>query len=184
MIEAEHFNIDVFKNLATQRERIAYCHKRLKFIGSGTSRTVYKLDENKVIKLAISKIGISQNKTESSALFQSLSCFTKVYDNEEFYRWIISEYAEKLNKVDFESVVGYNQEAVNTWFRYVHNSGDDDTYTDLPDYVKEMNDKPFFADLKKAIENGLSDLSFLSWGTLTDDEGNQRPIIFDYGIIF
>ena len=58
------FDMNLFKSLKTFKERIEYCEANLKKIGSGSSRIVYQVDNNKVLKLAKNKKGIAQNETE------------------------------------------------------------------------------------------------------------------------
>ena len=46
------FNMDEFKMLKTFAARIKYCQAKLQRISSGSSRIVYKIDNEKVLKLA------------------------------------------------------------------------------------------------------------------------------------
>lgn len=58
------FDMDFFKTLPSFNQRIQYCEKYLQRISSGSSRIVYKIDDQKVLKLAKNKKGLAQNETE------------------------------------------------------------------------------------------------------------------------
>ena len=65
------FNMAEFKTLKTFTARIKYCQARLQRISSGSARIVYKIDNEKVLKLAKSRKGIAQNEAEGSDYYKS-----------------------------------------------------------------------------------------------------------------
>ena len=65
------FNMDEFKMLKTFAARIKYCQARLQRISSGSSRIVYKIDNEKVLKLAKNRKGIAQNEAEGGDYYKS-----------------------------------------------------------------------------------------------------------------
>ena len=58
------WDLNTFKKLNTFKSRIEYCDKYLQKINSGSGRIVYKIDNDKVLKLAKNIKGIAQNSTE------------------------------------------------------------------------------------------------------------------------
>ena len=60
----ESWNIEDFKKLTSFNARVKYCEEKLRRISSGSSRIVYKIDDQKVLKLAKNKKGIAQNNQE------------------------------------------------------------------------------------------------------------------------
>ena len=64
-------------------------------IGEGSSRIVFKIDDDRVIKLAKNTAGISQNKAEANPAIQSAygDIITKIYDRHPDYLWIEMEMA-------------------------------------------------------------------------------------------
>ena len=64
------FNMDEFKMLKTFAARIKYCQARLQRISSGSSRIVYKIDSEKVLKLAKNRKGIAQNEAEGGDYYK------------------------------------------------------------------------------------------------------------------
>lgn len=93
-----------------------------KNIGQGSSRTVYKFDDNDVIKIAVGIIGIkrenakasfiegiAQNKTEvNSSTCASPEYITKVINHASNFSWIIQEYARPITEIEFEDITGVN----------------------------------------------------------------------------
>ena len=69
MLDEEYpqsFNMEEFKTLKSFNARINYCQENLKRISSGSSRIVYMIDDEKVLKLAKNNKGIAQNEVEIS----------------------------------------------------------------------------------------------------------------------
>ena len=64
------FNMAEFKTLKTFAERIRYCQTRLQRISSGSARIAYKIDNEKVLKLAKSRKGIAQNEAEGGDYYK------------------------------------------------------------------------------------------------------------------
>ena len=58
------FNMEEFKNMKSFNQRIQYCEQNLQRISSGSSRIVYRIDDEKVLKLAKNKKGLAQNEAE------------------------------------------------------------------------------------------------------------------------
>jgi mRNA-degrading endonuclease RelE of RelBE toxin-antitoxin system len=56
------WSIEEFKKLNSFNARIKYCNQHLTRISSGSSRVVYKIDDEKVLKLAKNKKGLAQNE--------------------------------------------------------------------------------------------------------------------------
>ena len=71
------FNMDEFKMLRSFNARINYCQARLKRISSGSSRIVYQIDDELVLKLARNVKGLAQNEAEVTA------AHGRVYDRSE-----------------------------------------------------------------------------------------------------
>jgi hypothetical protein len=104
------FNMDDFKNLKSFKERIKYCNFYLERIGGGSSRRVYKLTENTVLKLAKNTSGLEQNYNEVSNFVSFYdSIISKVYDSDKVNNeWIVSELVKKTNIKQFEKLTGFN----------------------------------------------------------------------------
>jgi hypothetical protein len=95
----ESFNMESFKQLKTFAERIRYCEEHLSKIGAGSSRIVYKIDDEKVLKLAKNNKGIAQNEAEYDIFktaYYADNLAAEVFDVDDHYLWIEMELAEKM----------------------------------------------------------------------------------------
>jgi hypothetical protein len=94
------FNFDEFRQLRTFAERVKYCEQHLKRLSSGSSRIVYIVDDEKVLKLAKNKKGIAQNEVEIRLGTEPYyTCFANVYEYDENALWVEMEYCQKAKKV-------------------------------------------------------------------------------------
>lgn len=112
-----NWNLDTFKSLNSFSKRISYCNQTLKRIGSGSSRIVYGIDNEKVLKLARNKKGIAQNSVERDWYVQSSysDIVAKVFDIDENDLWLEMELAKKISPNRFKSIVGVTVEEVGNY---------------------------------------------------------------------
>jgi hypothetical protein len=119
----EPFRFEVFKKLAELSQSNAilsrYCsEKGLTFLGEGTSRDVFALDNQRVLKIASGTKGLAQNEVEVEVFTnpKTRPIIAKIYDMDSGYRWIVSERAEPLHfegalteaaGVDFYALTSY-----------------------------------------------------------------------------
>lgn len=106
----QNINTDDFTQLPSFVKRLNYCRAKLgRAVGSGSSRIVFKVDDNKVLKLAKNRKGLAQNRVEcqNSHDLYARDMFPRVfeYDTENFM-YIISEKARPAKEADFENIVG------------------------------------------------------------------------------
>ena len=85
-----------------------YC---VKYIGEpmndGSSRQVFDLNDNRVLKLAYNKAGIEQNKVEYNIWTDSKSpLLPSILAHSREFAWIITEQVIPCNKTDFEKILG------------------------------------------------------------------------------
>lgn len=103
------FDMEYFKQLSSFRKRIDYCGKYLKRLSSGSSRIVYIVDEQKVLKIAKNTRGLEQNRAEGDYFIQKkyIDVVTEMYDkDDQNYTWILCERARKLTPNKFTEMVG------------------------------------------------------------------------------
>ena len=119
----QSFNMEEFKTLKSFNARIKYCQEHLKRISSGSSRIVYMIDDEKVLKLAKNNKGIAQNEVEYDYA-EHLSndpVLAKVFDADtDNNTWIEMELARKLNEAKFKQITGHDwkyfaQEVINVY---------------------------------------------------------------------
>lgn len=117
------FNMDEFKSLTSFQKRVEYCRQRLKRLGAGTSRIVFEIDNEKVLKLAKNSKGVAQNQEEIRLGNDNfVNCFTKVYDYDERGLFVEMEKARPAKESDFERLTGYPWDIYCDFLRRIANS--------------------------------------------------------------
>lgn len=94
------FNMEHFKTLRSFNQRIQYCEQNLQRISSGTSRIVYKIDNEKVLKLAKNSKGLAQNEVEAGySKYNDLEdLVARTFDYDEKNLWVEMELARPVRK--------------------------------------------------------------------------------------
>lgn len=115
----EGFSLNELKKITSFAGRLKYIKSRLPRVGKGSSRAVYAIDNDKVLKLAMNKKGLDQNMTEVDVanLYDSVP---KVFDfDENNHTWTITEKVTPIkDKSDFERVAGITFENFVAAVRY------------------------------------------------------------------
>lgn len=105
----QSFDMETFKSLTSFQQRIKYCEQHLQRMASGSARTVFNIDNEKVLKLAKNRKGIAQNEVEINSSDDYLidDILADVFDyDEENYLWLEMEYCKKLSKGRFKQITG------------------------------------------------------------------------------
>lgn len=187
------FNFDEFRQCRSFAERVRYCEARLERIAQGSSRIVYRVDDEKVLKLAKNKKGVAQNQVEYRLGNESYySCFADVYEYEENGLWIEMEICQKAKKSDFKKIYGVPFEVLCCMMQDFANSQSRNRYNQYSDFrnvVQQIWDgeetplQDLFMSLQDYIGcemlSGVGDLCRISsWGI--NSEGYF--ILIDYGL--
>ena len=99
----EDFSISEFDSMMSLNERKKYCEKHLKFLGEGSSRIVYEIDDYTVLKLAKNVKGIEQNRVEANPGFKHIDILAKIFRADKMHTYIIMEKADKVDVEEFEN---------------------------------------------------------------------------------
>ncbi len=107
----QSWDFEKFKSLNTFRERIEYAQNNLKRLSSGSSRIVYQIDDEKVLKLAKNKKGLAQNELEINTandyIAQAEGIFAPIYGyDEENFQWVEMALARKFNRSAAKKFLG------------------------------------------------------------------------------
>ncbi len=97
---------------------VIYCDEHLgESFATGSSRCVYMLSDNFVLKLAYNAAGIEQNKLEFERYDKTKSkLFPIVYDHGKNFEYIVCENVVPANDVDFEKILDIPYEG--SWKQY------------------------------------------------------------------
>jgi hypothetical protein len=187
------FNIEEFKELTSFAKRKAYCDQHFannSYICSGSSRYVYRIDTNKVLKLAKNKKGLLQNEAEWELFNDAYApgSLAPVYEgDDENYTWIEMAYADKLTEKKFEKITGFSWENFVIKVGVCYEDGNMGSYFHsllerVPEEVRDQIDEsPIYEDISELIINFSTphgDLIKLnSYGII-----NGEIYLIDYGL--
>ena len=103
------FSTDTLNSIDGFKEKVQYCTSCLgKYIGAGSSRVVFKIDNKTVVKLAYNEAGYAQNKEESQWGENRYEFLPKAYESNPDGSWIISEFVLPVNESDFAQYFSAN----------------------------------------------------------------------------
>lgn len=107
-IDVQGFDMEEFKKLTTFQNRVNYCDTRLERLNAGSARVVYKISNDKVLKLAKNKKGLAQNEVEIDQGRQPYlkGIVAQVFEFEPNNLWLTVQYYTPINKIDFKNIVG------------------------------------------------------------------------------
>ena len=185
------WNFEEFKKLTNFSQRINYCEQHLKRISSGSGRIAYKIDEEKVLKLAKNKKGVAQNEVE---IEQSMDnglrhILANVFEYEKTHSlWVEMELARKLSVGDFKRLVGFN---FKDYAEFIHNHGVDVNggrgfkYSIDKELANAMWENEFIYDMAQYVGNyGIptGDLERINTYGIVKRGGEDTIVIIDYGL--
>lgn len=189
------FNIEEFMSLPSFAKRVEYCNKRLKFLGQGSSRRVYMIDNEKCLKLARNKKGIGQNEAENDGYLQQLNLCPKIYKSDREGLWIEAQLAKKAKESDFKRLLGYDWNIFCSWIEYTAKlytkrslyKGENDALFKSDEFESWVYDNDnVFARVNQymtdfALES-YGDLQRISsWGIVSEN-GQERLVLVDAGL--
>lgn len=121
MAYPSNFDLDYFAQIPTFRGRIQYCDDRLRRLGSGSSRIAYKVDDQKVIKIAKNQKGLAQNEKEMDWGRNNYGVFGIIYEADtEHNTWIEMELASKARAADFKRLLGVSWKDTVSLIQYIY----------------------------------------------------------------
>lgn len=186
------FNMDDFKSLTSFNKRIKYCETNLKRISSGSSRIVYAIDNEKVLKLAKNSKGLAQNEIEIEyGQYHDISdIIAKIFDYEDNNLWVEVELARKVNVADFKRITGFDFKtysiAITNYGNKVNEQKNRMEYPELDSKITEaMWEDEFVYDIFSFIGNydlPVGDLTRLNSYGIVKRNGEDTIVIIDYGL--
>lgn len=186
------WNIEVFKNLKSFAKRVAYCNQHLQRISSGSSRIVYKIDEEKVLKLAKNRKGLAQNEVEISAGndYYLDDLVATVFESDPRNLWVEMELASKVSKQIFERIVNVDFDEYCQALRYYHSEvtgyrGPRGPYDEKPENMDALWENEFVSRMLDYIGNyspPVGDLCALSTYGVVQRNGKEQIVMVDFGL--
>jgi mRNA-degrading endonuclease RelE of RelBE toxin-antitoxin system len=184
-----NWNAEEFKQQRSFAARKKYCDTNLQKISSGTGRIVYKIDNEKVLKLAKNQKGVAQNEVEASFsndyYFESI--LAKTFDSDPNDLWIEMELARKVTPTIWKKLFKFDINIINDYLHEMYALRHNVRYygNKLPeDIINELHENE---DVKALYEFGdandsVGDLGKLSSYGLVKRDGHDSIVIIDYGL--
>jgi hypothetical protein len=137
--------------------------KTLPFIGKGSSRKVYDLENGYVVKVAMNSKGIAQNKTEVNIYeedindYYAMDIFANIHSYSEDFKIIIVEKCTKVKNIKMVKQLLDNIDSIEIERNFI-------------DLITEISSR------YGLINNDISRPS--SWGL----NSQNKPVLIDYGL--
>jgi len=189
-----NFSTEVLNGIGDIKEKVKYCIQHLgDYIGAGSSRVVFQIDDEKVFKLAYNDAGVEQNIEECKWANGEYSIFPKIYDYDAKGNWIISEFVLPAKKEDFDYFLKkYNKAPwIRQWSEFVEfiwsldaiqKKYDWRIYND--DKIEVLRKNRLFDEVYDYVMSNnvpIGDLTVINnWG-LAKRNGDAMPVILDAG---
>lgn len=192
-----NFNMEEMMRLPSYAARVRYCQERLKKIGAGSSRIVFAVDDEKVLKVAKNKKGIAQNQEESHGWLQNYyDCFAKVYEASDDGIFLEMQAARRAKPSDFKRITGYDfgifcdyVDYVHSWYsrypylsyhgRYKQLFTSEQFENDLENYNIFYYVQSYLCDTELESVGDIKRIS--SWGVVKED-GEEKLVMIDFGL--
>lgn len=119
----EGFTFENLLKFQTYKERLSYCHEMLgQPIGNGSSRMVFQISDERVLKIAKNRKGIAQNEFESEYGKSNYNIFPKIYNiDQDNNIFIECEYVLPCKTKDFKKVLGITFNEFKDFVIYTYN---------------------------------------------------------------
>ena len=180
------FNMRDFKNISSYAGRMKYCEQHLTKLASGSGRVVYKIDDEKVLKLAKNQKGIAQNEVESQYYIQNYDIVARVFDADQNDTFLEMELARKCTKSEFRKIVGFSFDLI---YPYLDNilgphrrygrqsiSDEDKTMLDEDEWMKSL------LELVGDYGMPLGDVTRISSYGIVKRDGQDAVVLVDFGL--
>lgn len=191
-IEEEYppnWNIETFKSLKSFSKRVAYCNQNLQRIASGSSRIAYKIDGEKVLKLAKNKKGIAQNSVERDWYIQQSygDVVAKIFEVDENDLWLEMELAKKLTPSRFKALTGASVDDIGDYLfsRDNEDNGKKIYYKISPELRSELDNNEWVQQvymLCREIDLSVGDFKRISSYGEVIRNGKPSVVIIDLGL--
>lgn len=186
------WSIEVFKNLKSFAKRVSYCNQHLQRISSGSSRIVYKIDDEKVLKLAKNRKGLAQNEQEISVGndYYLDDLVATVFESDPNNLWVEMELARKVTPKVFFDIVNVSFDVYCQALRYYHrevtgNRGPITRYEMKPENMDELWENEFVSRMLDYIGNyspPVGDLCAPSTYGVVKRNGKEQIVMVDFGL--
>ncbi len=182
------WDMETFLSMKNTTQRHNYAAKHLKKIGQGSSRIVYRIDDDKILKIARQagdwNKGVAQNELEVDINRMYPKITTKVFDYDENFRWVEHELVVPLkSEKTFKATLGIDWNEFTKWIedRCLLNSG---RRKQKRVVSNELDENEFSSEILDLIINYGAEKYYLDYIRLGHYGATKdgRIVLLDYGI--
>jgi hypothetical protein len=172
------FDFEEFMQIKSYTGRIKYAQQRLlDKVGAGSGRAVFRIDDEKVMKIALDQVGVAQNEAEGEEYKQNYDVLARVFDVDHEYTWIEMELAKRISPSRFKQLVGVDLDTLMLWLsstlvRYDKNA------PDLGENEFAGNLQSFAGDYQYRVPGDFQKIN--SYGEVLRD-GQPTVVLVDFG---
>lgn len=181
------FNMDDFKAIKSFAGRVDYCRQNLTRIAEGSSRMVFQVDDEIVLKLAKNTKGLIQNEAEArmGANENYYTCIAYVKDfDEDKFTFVEMEKAKKCSRDDFKRITGVDFETSVNFIRAEENNTLRKEFSQ--EYIDEVYDEHLIMaeliDFIRSWDMARGDLYRLEHYGVVKRDGEEYVVLIDYGL--
>lgn len=189
------FNMETLKSLRSYSKRLQYVQSLLPRISSGSSRVVYKIDDEKVLKVAKNKKGLAQNQAETDWGAQQYDVVAKIFDTDENDLFLEMELARKVSPKLFKQATEVSFEEFQIYLQHVAWRKGDSRSDPLsnasnrevvsPERIEELHENEWLQDFSTFVTSYdyylPGDFSKLSTYGLVERNSYPWIVIIDFG---
>ena len=156
------FSFEDFDRINSYSQKLKYASDHLTRMGSGSSRVIFKIDEEKVLKVAKNIKGLAQNSTEQDYSIQNWhgDIVAKVFKIGEEVKnvgpfYLEMELAKKLNPNRFKQLLGFSVQDLELWLKnqaFLHKKSRYGSFID-PNLKESLDNNEFVGQLWDMIQN-------------------------------
>ena len=160
-------------------DRIAIAEKHYEKLGEGSARTVFKVNDKMVLKVAHNEKGISQNQLEMKPEMQT-PCTAKIHAADVNGKWLLFQATKTITEKRFKELtgMGFGSYCKALWVKFDNNAD-----PDAPKDFEEIERHPFFKCVAKLVLDNNLLLGDLTDGKISSyGEINDRVVIRDFGM--
>lgn len=187
----EMFSLTALHSINTFSGRYKFCLEHLgKPIGRGSSRVVFQIDDERVLKLAGNSKGIAQNQVESEWYKQSYDFIPKIYQVGNDATWIDCEFVLPAVKKDFRVCLGMKFEEFCDYLHIVSSQYERRGWgrysqEDYDKVYELAEEKPIFGEIVQYMTDAqipVGDMTRIAnWG-LAQRNGEPTVVLLDHGL--
>ena len=191
------FNLQALNSIKSFAGKLKYCKQMLgPSFGSGSSRIIFEIDDEKVLKLAKNKKGLAQNEFEDDTSRYG-DMVVKVFECADDYSWLVEENCVPAKEKDFEQIIGLPFETYCDLVKWYYNKYSRKSYKlglytisndeaqNLVDQLYEQDDYGFVPQIFNLMGDyqlPCGDLTRISTYGMVKRNGTPEIVVIDSGL--